>query len=188
MAETCSCWLKICLLQNHQLPTGHRQPTTDTAIGCPPPIDHRPPTHRQVLYQHTDSPTGPPPTQWFTNRLSTDPIDHQLFGSTKLIITEVGCLWLKACRWSVVLSYALKYSRNIEIKYLFHSKAYNYYNYMLNSFITSCINTFSLILILKYNLSSFFLSIHHSHMNKVQRLNEYLSNTYQILIKYLHLI
>ena len=49
---------------------------------------------------------------------------------------------------------------------------------MLNIFIiTSCINT-RLILILKYNLSSFFLSIHYSHMNKFHRFNK---NAYQIL-------
>ena len=70
-----------------------------------------------------------------------------------------------------------KFQGNVEIKYLFHLKAYNYYNYRLNIFITSCINAFSLILILKYNLSSFFLSIHHSHMNKVHRFNKCLSNT-----------
>ena len=59
MAKTCSCWLKICVLQNHRPPTGHRQLATNTATGCSLPIDHRqvlhqpndhrPPTHRQVL-------------------------------------------------------------------------------------------------------------------------------------------
>ena len=96
MAKTCSCWLKICLLQNHRPQTGHRQLTTDTETGCPLPINHRPPTHQQVLnrhtdsrtgppsthrppthqqviHRHTDSATGPPPTHWLTNRLSTDP-------------------------------------------------------------------------------------------------------------------
>ena len=56
---------------------------------------------------------------------------------------------------------------------------------MLNIFITSCINAFSLILILKYNLSSFFLSIHHCHMSKFHRFNKnayQISNTYQVFI------
>ena len=73
----------------------------------------------------------------------------------------------------------LKISRNIEIKYLFHFKVCIY---MLNTCHTSSINAFSLILILKYNLSSFFLSIHHSHMNKVHQLYECLWNTYLVFI------
>ena len=46
----------------------HRQSTTDSLTGSPQPNDHWPPTHRQFLHQHTDSPTGPPPT---------DPMIHQ---------------------------------------------------------------------------------------------------------------
>ena len=72
-----------------------------------------------------------------------------------------------------------KFSRNMEIKYLFHFKVCIY---MLNTGHTSCINVFSLILILKCNLSSFFLSIHHSHINKVHQLYKCLSNTYQVFI------
>ena len=58
------------------------------------PTDHQltnrlytdPPTQRQVLHRPTDSPTGYPPT----HRLLIESIDHQLFDSTKLILTEVG--------------------------------------------------------------------------------------------------
>ena len=53
---------------------------------------------------------------------------------------------------------------------------------MLNTFHTSFINAFGLILILKYNLPSFFLSIHHNHMNKVPPLYECLSNAYQVFV------
>ena len=59
VAKTCSCWLKICILQNYRPLTGHRQPTTDTQQVV----------HRQSI---TD--------QRLTDRSSTNPTttDHQL--------------------------------------------------------------------------------------------------------------